>query len=44
VLKSLTDVSDFLVASGKVAKKVDWKSIVEPKYLKAVDPKLVKDF
>lgn len=44
VLKSLTDVSDYLVANGKVAKKVDWKSIVEPKYLKAVDPKLVKDF
>lgn len=44
VLKSLTDVSDYLVANGKVAKKVDWKSLVDAKFLKAVDPKLVKDF
>ncbi len=44
VLKSLTDVSDYLYAQGKVTKKVDWKSLVDTKFLKAVDPKLVKDF
>jgi sulfonate transport system substrate-binding protein len=44
VLKSLTDVSDYLVANGKVTKKIDWKSLVDAKFLKAVDPNLVKDF
>jgi ABC-type nitrate/sulfonate/bicarbonate transport system substrate-binding protein len=44
VLKSLTDVADYLYAHGKVKKKVDWKSLIDTKYLKAVDPKLVKDF
>lgn len=44
VLKSLTDVADYLYAHGKINKKTDWKSLVDTKFLKAVDPKLVKDF
>jgi sulfonate transport system substrate-binding protein len=44
ILKSLTDVANYLYDHGKVKKKVDWRSLVDPKFLKAVDPKLVKDF
>jgi len=44
IIKSLTDVNDYLFTHGKVKKKVDWKSLVDAKFMKAVDPKLVKDF
>lgn len=44
VFKSLTDVADYLYAQGTITKKTDWRSLVDTKFLKSVDPKLVKDF
>jgi ABC-type nitrate/sulfonate/bicarbonate transport system substrate-binding protein len=42
--KSLTDVADYLYAQGKIKKKIDWDKLVDAKFMKAVDPKLVEGF